>query len=154
VLLLCWMSLFLRDVLAARLPMSSANDGRGRGLCGRTLTRRVVGACGVAVLAVVLLWAVLHARVEADRSLPVGPRGTCPPRGHAPATRRRGDPPQPALAPLADYLARCTAPPIHVAGRRLRSEIPVLAHRPFAADFLRGFRLLRGPRDERGRSRG
>jgi hypothetical protein len=135
VLLLSMDVVFLRDVLAARLPdVIAPTTVVAAALAGRTLTRRVVGACGVAVLAVVLLWAVLpRARrggsvpapsALVERALRVGTR-----LQRAAAEIQ----PQPALAPLADYLARCTAAADHVLVGGFGPEIPVLAHRPFAA---------------------
>jgi hypothetical protein len=41
--------------------------------------------------------------------------------------------PNPSLAPLVRYLAHCTAPDDHILVAGFGPEIPVLAHRPFAA---------------------
>src|SRR4029453_7384859 len=41
--------------------------------------------------------------------------------------------PNPSLAPLVEYLAHCTGPDDRILVAGFGPEIPVLAHRPFAA---------------------
>ena len=135
VLLLSMDLVFLRDVLAARLPDVVAPTAVvAATIAGRTLSRRVVGACGVAILAVVLLWAVLP-RARQRGSVPT-PSALVERAVRVGTRLQRADAdiqPQPALAPLARYLARCTAPADRVLVGGVGPEIPVLAHRPFAA---------------------
>ncbi len=125
---------FLRDVLAARLPDVVAPMAvAAAAVAGHLFSTRVLNRAASAGLAVVIVLAVMPA---AARSTIVTPAGVA--RQAVRVTRRleNGSPdiqPNPALAPLVDYLARCTLASDRVLVSGFGPEIPVLAHRPFAS---------------------
>ena len=125
---------FLRDVLAARLPDVVAPIAVvAAAVAGHLFPPRAVGRAALAALAVGVLCAIA----------PLAARpGTLPTplalaRQAMRVTRRLeyAAPeiqPNPSLAPLVSYLARCTRPADRVLVGGFGPEIPVLAHRPFA----------------------
>jgi hypothetical protein len=126
---------FLRDVIAARLPdvvapiviVSAA-------VAGRFFSTRVLnGAAVTAAILVVIAFAVLPD--AANPGIILTPWDVA--RRAVRVTRRLEDAtaeiqPNPLLAPLVSYLARCTRPVDRVLVGGFGPEIPVLAHRPFA----------------------
>jgi len=150
VLLLSMDVVFLRDVPAARIPDVIAPTMLVvAAIAGRTLSRRVMDACGIAIVLAVLLLVVVprvrHAGAVptpsalVERAVRVGTR----------LQRVSADiQPQPSLAPLAAYLARCTGATDRILVGGFGPEIPVLAHRPFASglpDWIPGY--YEDPRD-------
>jgi hypothetical protein len=125
---------FLRDVLAARLPDVVAPIAVvTAAVAGHLFPPRAVSRAAIAALAAAMLFAVA----------PVAARsGAIPtplelPRQAMRVTRRLeyASPeiqPNPSLAPLIAYLTRCTRPLDRVLVSGFGPEIPVLAHRPFA----------------------
>ena len=147
---------FLRDVLTARVadvvaPMAVLASA----LAGHLWSPRAVGRAAVLALAVAVPAAAIPAAARV-RSIPT-PAAVV--RHAALVTRRleQASPdiqPDPSLAPLVDYLSRCTAPGDRVLVSGFGPEIPVLAHRPFAsglASWIPGY--YEDPRDvARGRA--
>jgi hypothetical protein len=147
---------FLRDVLTARVadvvaPMAVLASA----LAGHVWSPRSVGRAAVLALAVAVSAAAIPAAARV-RSIPT-PAAVV--RHAAVVTRRleQASPdiqPDPSLAPLVDYLSRCTAPGDRVLVSGFGPEIPVLAHRPFAsglASWIPGY--YEDPRDvARGRA--
>jgi len=125
---------FLRDVLAARIPDVIAPTAVVAAATVAHVLPMSAVKRGATILATV---AVLGAVVQ------IATKVTLPPP--ADAVRRIGDVtqrlrhvspdiiPSPALAPLIAYLADCTRPDDRVLVTGFGPEIPVLAHRPFAA---------------------
>ncbi len=125
---------FLRDVLAARLPDVVAPIAVVvAAVAGHLLSPRTISRAAIAALAAAVLLAVV----------PVAARpGTIPTplevaRQAMRVTRRleSASPeiqPNPALAPLVAYLAHCTRPGDRVLVSGFGPEIAVLAQRPFA----------------------
>jgi hypothetical protein len=126
---------FLRDVLAARLPDIVAPTAVvTAAAAGHLLSSRAVNRAAIAALSAVILFAAVPVAAR---------RGTVPTpldvvRQAVLVTRRleHAAPdiqPNPALAPLVAYLERCTQANDRVLVSGFGPEIPVLAHRPFAA---------------------
>jgi len=125
---------FLRDVLAARLPDIVAPIAVvTAAIVGHLFRPRAASLVTVAALAAGLLFA----------ALPVAARRTAIPTPteiarqairvtHRLASASPEIEPNPSLAPLIDYLSRCTRPHDRVLVGGFGPEIPVLAHRPFA----------------------
>ena len=132
VMLLSLDVVFLRDVLAARIPDVAAPTAVvAAATAAHVLSTRAVtrGALIVAVLIVVLQ---ITTRTSAS------PPPADPFRRLSDITQRlrRVSPeimPNPSLAPLVGYLAHCTGPDDRILVAGFGPEIPVLAHRPFAA---------------------
>jgi hypothetical protein len=132
VMLLSLDVVFLRDVLAARIPDVAAPTAVvAAAAAAHVLSTRAVtrGALIVAALIVVLQ---ITTRSAAS-SPPADPF-----RRLSDITQRlrRVSPeimPNPSLAPLVGYLAHCTGPDDRILVAGFGPEIPVLAHRPFAA---------------------
>jgi hypothetical protein len=132
VMLLSLDVVFLRDVLAARIPDVAAPTAVvAAATAAHVLSTRAVtrGALIVAVLIVVLQ---ITTRTSAS------PSTADPFRRLSDITQRlrRVSPeimPNPSLAPLVGYLAHCTGPDDRILVAGFGPEIPVLAHRPFAA---------------------
>jgi len=147
---------FLRDVLIARVadvvaPMVVLASA----LAGHVWSPRAVGRAAAAALVVAVPAAAIPAAARV-RSMPT-PAAII--RHAADVTRRleQASPdiqPDPSLAPLIDYLSRCTPPGDRVLVSGFGPEIPVLAHRPFAsglASWIPGY--YEDPRDvARGRA--
>jgi hypothetical protein len=125
---------FLRDVLRARVadvvpPMVVV----AACIAGHVWSPRAVSRIAIAALVVVIPGAVISA--ARTRAVPT-PAAMV--RHVSDVTRRlrAASPdiqPNPALAPLVNYLARCTAPADRLLVSGFGPEIPVLAHRPFAS---------------------
>ena len=125
---------FLRDVLAARLPDVVAPIAVvTAAVVGHLFRPRAVSLIAVAGLAAGVLVA----------ALPVAARRTAIPTPvdiarqavrvtHRLATASPDIEPNPSLAPLIEYLSRCTRPRDRVLVFGFGPEIAVLAHRPFA----------------------
>jgi len=141
---------FLRDMLGARVsdvvaPMAVLVSA----LAGHVWSPRTVARAAVAALVVAVTAAAIPAAARM-RSVPTPPDVI---RHAADITRRleQASPdiqPDPSLAPLVDYLSRCTAPGGRVLVSGFGPEIPVLAHRPFAsglASWIPGY--YEDPRD-------
>jgi hypothetical protein len=134
-LLLILDAAFLRDVVAARVadvvaPMVVV----AAALAGHLWSPRTVGRAALIALVAALPVAAIPAAARM-RSVPT-PAALF--RHVADITRRldRASPeiqPDPSLAPLVDYLSRCTAPGDRVLVGGFGPEIAVLAHRPFAS---------------------
>jgi hypothetical protein len=126
---------FLRDVLAARLPDVVAPIAVvTAAVAGHLWSPRVVNRAAAAILAVVILFAVAPVAARAGRiPTPVDIAR------HAILVTRRLEvtspdiQPNPTLAPLVAYLDRCTQANDRVLVGGFGPEIPVLAHRRFAA---------------------
>jgi len=126
---------FLRDVLAARIPDVVAPTAViAAAIAGHYLSQRAMKS--VAVIGMMVIVAAITVQVargsESVSTLrePVGRIGQI--------TRRLREVsadiiPNPATAPLITYLSRCTAPGDRVLVAGFGPEIPALAHRPFAA---------------------
>lgn len=123
---------FLRDVLAARIPDVAAPTAIvAAATAAHVLSTRAVtrGALMAAMLIIVV-------QITTKTSAPPQPAVAF--RRVTDITRRlrRVSPeimPNPSLAPLVEYLARCTEPGDRILVAGFGPEIPVLAHRPFAA---------------------
>ncbi len=125
---------FLRDVLAARLPDVVAPIAVvTAAVVGHLLRPRAASMIAVTMLAAGMLFA----------ASPVAARRTAIPtpaqlvRQAIRVTQRLASAspeiePNPSLAPLIAYLTRCTRPRDRVLVSGFGPEIPVLAHRPFA----------------------
>jgi hypothetical protein len=132
VMLLSLDLVFLRDVLAARIPDVAAPTAVvAAATAAHVLSTRAVtrGAMIAAMLMVVL-------QITTKISAP--PQPADPFRRLSDITQRLrrvspGIMPNPSLAPLVGYLAQCTGPDDRILVAGFGPEIPVLAHRPFAA---------------------
>jgi hypothetical protein len=144
VLLLLLDVAFLRDVLAARVadvvaPMVIVASA----ICGHLWSPRTVSRVSIAALLVASPAALIPAAARA-RSAPT-PVAVVRHAGDITRRLQRASPdiqPNPRLAPLVDYLARCTAPVDRVLVSGFGPEIPVLADRPFAgglASWIPGY---------------
>ena len=134
-LLLAMDAVFLRDVLATRLPdVVAPSVIIAAATAGHLLADRVVVRVGmIAIAGVVVGGTIDAARVAIARpaSMNVVQRV-----GEVTTRLRRASPqiiPNPSLSPLIDYVARCTQPQERVLVVGFGPEVPVLAHRPFAA---------------------
>jgi hypothetical protein len=132
VMLLSLDLVFLRDVLAARIPDVAAPTAVvAAATAAHVLSARAVTR-GAMIAAIVIALFQVMTRVSA-------PRQSADPFRHlSDITERlqRVSPeimPNPSLAPLVRYLAHCTAPEDRILVAGFGPEIPVLAHRPFAA---------------------
>ena len=125
---------FLRDVLTARVadvvpPMVVV----AACIAGHVWTARTVSRLAIAALVI----AIPAAMIATARTRAV-PTPAALVRHAGDVTRRLRTAsaeiqPNPALAPLVNYLARCTAADDRVLVSGFGPEIPVLAHRPFAS---------------------
>jgi hypothetical protein len=126
---------FLRDVLAARIPDVVAPTAViAAAIAGQYLSQRAMKN-GAVVGMMVMVAAITVQVARGSESIstlrePVGRIGQI--------TRRLRDVsadiiPNPSTAPLITYLSRCTAPDERVLVAGFGPEIPALAHRPFAA---------------------
>jgi hypothetical protein len=132
VMLLSLDLVFLRDVLAARIPDVVAPTVIVAAAAAAHVlsTRAVMRGAVIAAILTVLLQITINA--------------TAPPQP-ADGFRRLSDVtlrvrqvspeimPNPSLAPLVEYLTHCTGPDDRILVAGFGPEIPVLAHRPFAA---------------------
>jgi len=132
VMLLSLDLIFLRDVLAARIPDVAAPTAvvaaaaAAHVLSTRAITR---GAMIAAMLAIVL-------QITITASAPPQPAAAFRRLSEVTQRVRSVSPeimPNPSLAPLVRYLAHCTGPDDRILMAGFGPEIPVLAHRPFAA---------------------
>jgi hypothetical protein len=132
VMLLSLDFVFLRDVVAARIPdvvaptVVVAAATAAHVLSTRAVTR---GA---------MIAAMLIAIVQITTKPPARPQPADAVRRLSDITQRlrRVSPeitPNPSLAPLVGYLAHCTGPDDRIVVAGFGPELPVLAHRPFAA---------------------
>jgi hypothetical protein len=125
---------FLRDVLAARLPDVVAPIAVvAAAVAGQVLPSRVLNRALLATAVALLVLAAALAVLHPDRLPTLDTLARQPAR----VTRRlaQASPeiqPDPHLAPLVDYLARCTPRGDRVLVSGFGPEIPVLAHRAFA----------------------
>ena len=125
---------FLRDVLAARLPDVVAPMAVvAAAVAGHLFSTRVLNRAAITGLAVVIVAAVMPLAARSTIATPADVM-----RQAVRVTRRleNASPdiqPNPALAPLVAYLARCTLASDRVLVSGFGPEIPVLAHRPFAS---------------------
>jgi hypothetical protein len=125
---------FLRDVLAARLPDVVAPIAVvTAAVAGHLFPPRAVSRGALALLAGVVLFAVaaIVARPSAIPT-PVDVARQAVRVTHRLETASPEIQPNPSLAPLVSYLARCLRPAERVLVSGFGPEIPVLAHRPFA----------------------
>lgn len=135
VMLLALDLVFLRDVLAARIPDVIAPTAViAAAIAGQYLSQRAMkNGAVIGMMVIVAAITVQVARGSESVSTlrePVGRIGQI--------TRRLREVsadiiPNPSTAPLITYLSRCTAPGDHVLVAGFGPEIPALAHRPFAA---------------------
>jgi Dolichyl-phosphate-mannose-protein mannosyltransferase len=132
VMLLSLDVVFLRDVLAARIPdvvaptVVVAAATAAHVLSTRAVTR---GAMIAAILIAVL-------QITTKPSAPPQPADAFRRLSDITQRLRRVSPeimPNPSLAPLVGYLAHCTRPDDRILVTGFGPEIPVLAQRPFAA---------------------
>ena len=135
VLVLSMDLVFLRDVLASRVPDVTAPTAIvAAAIAGQTLSRRAINAGALLVFVAVLLlaagpralhaWTVLSPGALTGRAVQVTDRL----RHASPEIQ-----PRPMLAPVVDYLSRCTAPGDRILVGGFGPEVAVLAHRPFAS---------------------
>jgi hypothetical protein len=124
---------FLRDVLAARIPDVAAPTAVvAAATAAHVLSTRAVTR-GAMIAALLIAVFQVSTRVSAPRQPAADPF-----RRMSDITQRlrHVSPdimPNPSLAPLVEYLAQCTAPEDRILVAGFGPEIPVLAHRPFAA---------------------
>jgi hypothetical protein len=135
VMLLTLDLVFLRDVLAARIPDVVAPTAIvAAAIAGRYLSQRAMtNLATVGVIAIGLLVAVQLARRSSSVSTPLEAAGRL---GNIARRLRDVSPdiiPNPSMAPLITYLSTCTDPDDRVLVAGFGPEIPALAHRPFAA---------------------
>jgi hypothetical protein len=135
VMLLALDLVFLRDVLAARIPDVIAPTAVvAAAVAGHYLSQRAMKSMAmIGVMAIVAAIALQAARRSDSISRRIETL-----RRTDQITRRLRDVsadiiPNPSMAPLITYLARCTAPGDRVFVAGFGPEIPALAHRPFAA---------------------
>jgi Dolichyl-phosphate-mannose-protein mannosyltransferase len=125
---------FLRDVLAARIPDVIAPTAVVAAATVAHVLPPTAVKRGAAIVAVV---AVLGAAIPmATRVTPPRPADAVRRIGDVTRRLRRVSPdiiPTPSLAPLIGYLTHCTATDDRILVTGFGPEIPVLAHRPFAA---------------------
>jgi hypothetical protein len=132
VMLLSLDLVFLRDVLAARIPDVAAPTAIvAAATAAHVLSTRAVtrGAMIAALLIVVV-------QITTRASAPRQPAEPLRRMSNITQRLRRVAPeimPNPSLAPLVEYLAHCTAANDRILVAGFGPEIPVLAHRPFAA---------------------
>jgi hypothetical protein len=132
VMLLSLDLVFLRDVLAARIPDVAAPTAVvAAATAAHVLSTRAVtrGAMIAAMLIVVF-------QFTTKTSQPPQPADAFRRLSDITQRLRRVSPeimPNPSLAPLVGYLAHCTGPDDRILVAGFGPEIPVLAHRPFAA---------------------
>lgn len=133
VLLLSMDAVFLRDVLAARVPDVVAPTAVvAAAMAGRLLARRALDITATVLLAGIVFAVIVPAAVTARAT----PRALIDRAVRVTTRLEQGSAeiqPDPHLAPLVTYLDRCTAPTDRVLVAGFGPEIPVLAHRPFAA---------------------
>jgi hypothetical protein len=132
VMLLSLDVVFLRDVLAARIPDVVASTAVvALATAAHVLSTRAV-ARGATIAALVI--AVLQAATKI--STPPQPADAFRRLSDVTQRVRRVSPeimPNPSLAPLVRYLAHCTNPDDRILVAGFGPEIPALARRPFAA---------------------
>ena len=125
---------FLRDVLAARLPDVVAPIGVvTAAVIGHLFRPRTASVIAVAALAAGVLFAARS--VAAGRATIPTPTQIAQQAILVTQRLEFASPeiePDPSLAPLIEYLGRCTRPRDRVLVTGFGPEIPVLAHRPFA----------------------
>jgi hypothetical protein len=132
VMLLSLDLVFLRDVLAARIPDVAAPTAVvAAATAAHVLSTRAVtrGAMIAAMLIVVF-------QITTKTSAPPQPADAFRRLSDITQRLRRVSPeimPNPSLAPLVGYLGHCTGPDDRILVAGFGPEIPVLAHRPFAA---------------------
>jgi hypothetical protein len=132
VMLLSLDLVFLRDVLATRIPDVAgptavvAAATAAHALSARAVTRGAM----IAAILIVLLQVTTNVYTPRQPADPVQRLSDITERLRhvSPAIM-----PNPSLAPLIGYLAQCTAPDDRILVAGFGPEIPVLAHRPFAA---------------------
>jgi hypothetical protein len=135
VMLLALDLVFLRDVLAARIPDVIAPTAVvAAAVAGYYLSQRAMKS--VAMIGVIVIFAAIA--VQATRRSDSVSTPLEAVRRIGQITRRLRDVspdivPDPSMAPLITYLTRCTAPGDRVFVAGFGPEIPALAHRPFAA---------------------
>jgi hypothetical protein len=126
---------FLRDVLAARLPDVVAPIAIvTAAVAGRLWSARALNTGAIVGIAVAILFAAMPVAAHPGRL--VSPAEIA--RQAVRVTRRLESAapeiqPNPVLAPLVSYVARCTRPTDRILVSGFGPEIPVLAHRPFAS---------------------
>jgi hypothetical protein len=132
VMLLSLDLVFLRDVLAARIPDVAAPTAVvAAATAAHVLSTRAVTR-GAMIAAVVI--GILQ--VTTQTSTPPQPADAFRRLGDITQRLRRVSPeimPNPSFAPLVEYLSHCTSPDDRILVAGFGPEIPVLAHRPFAA---------------------
>jgi hypothetical protein len=132
VMLLSLDVVFLRDVLAARIPDVAAPTAVvAAATAAHVLSTRAVTR-GALIAAIV----IIVVQVTTTTSAPPQPAVAFRRLSDITQRLRRVSPeimPNPSLAPLVDYLARCTDPNDRILVAGFGPEIPALAHRPFAA---------------------
>ena len=132
VMLLSLDLVFLRDVLATRIPdVAGPTAVVAAATAAHVLSARAVTR-GAIIAAIVIVLLQVTTNVYTPR------RPADPVRRLSDITEglRRVSPaimPNPSLAPLMGYLAHCTARDDRILVAGFGPEIPVLAHRPFAA---------------------
>lgn len=135
VMLLSLDLVFLRDVLATRIPDVIAPTAVvaaavvGHVLSANTMKRTAILAAAFALVAGA-------AQIANKRSAIQGPADAGQRLGDIAERLQHASPeimPNPSLAPLVTYLAQCTPPGDRVFVAGFGPEIAVLAHRPFAA---------------------
>jgi len=126
---------FLRDVLATRVPdIIPPTAVVGAAIVGHLLsmqTARRIATVGLTAVLIAAVAVIARIATSTPASLNIVSR-------FATVTQRlrRASPniiPDPSLAPLIDYLSRCTGTAQRVLVAGFGPEIPVLAQRPFAA---------------------
>lgn len=135
VMLLSLDFVFLRDVLAARIPDVIAPTAIVAAATAAHVLPAHVSKRVVTVVAVVAILAAVVQITTKAAAVPTPPEAT---RHLMDVTQRlqRVSPeimPNPSLAPLVAYLARCTSAGARVLVTGFGPEIPALANRPFAA---------------------
>jgi hypothetical protein len=132
VMLLSLDLVFLRDVLAARIPDVAAPTAVvAAATAAHVLSTRAV-ARGVMIAAMLIVVLQIATRTAASPE----PADTFRRLNNITHRLRRVSPeimPNPSLAPLVGYLEDCTRPDDRILVAGFGPEIPVLAHRPFAA---------------------
>jgi len=132
VMLLSLDVVFLRDVLAARIPDVAAPTA----VVAAATAAHVLSTRAVTRGALIAAMLILVLQITTKTSAPPQPGVAFRRLSDITQRLRRVSPeimPNPSLAPLVDYLARCTGPDDRILVAGFGPEIPVLAHRPFAA---------------------